>query len=322
MECDVRGMGARRLKFERTKVKPKSVPSTYQIFAGLSDPLMARMLKIAYSGVKDDFSNVAGKLSKRQYVTRLKRLKDLGLVEKKEDNMYRTTTLGSLVYNSNFRTLEKILDSFWHLHAVDVLKGRNDLPGTERDLLIKELIEVSELNQITNDTHLSSFTIVRDFERLIIEVLRVLDNAKKEIYFASRYHDPHVSSLVIKKFASGVRIHIIDGNPAQTSLDSRINAILRTAPDKETYRQVLNMIRSPRFELFRLENLPTSFIVVDDRQVVYETVSYVNPHDFTIGIANYDDSSLAEKYITYFHLLKQDAGSPLFLEETARASSR
>jgi hypothetical protein len=88
--------------------------------------------------------------------------------------------------------LEKILDSFWHLHAVDVLKGRNDLPGTERDLLIKELLEVSELNQTTNDTHLSSFTIVRNFERLIIEVLRVLDNAKKEIYFASRYHDPHV----------------------------------------------------------------------------------------------------------------------------------
>jgi len=101
MECDVRGMGARRLKSERTKVKPKSVPSTYQIFAGLSDPLMARMLKIAYSGVKDDFSNVAGKLNKRQYVTLLK---DLGLVEKKEDNMDRTTTLRSLVYNSNFRT--------------------------------------------------------------------------------------------------------------------------------------------------------------------------------------------------------------------------
>jgi DNA-binding transcriptional ArsR family regulator len=104
MEYDVRGMGARRLKSERMKVKPKSVPSTYQIFAGLSDPLMARMLKIAYSGVKDDFSNVAGKLNKRQYVTRLKRLKDLGLVEKKEDNMDRTTTLRSLVYNSNFRT--------------------------------------------------------------------------------------------------------------------------------------------------------------------------------------------------------------------------
>src|SRR5687767_13279690 len=109
MECDIREMGSRRLASDGTKVKPKPVPSTYQIFAGLSDPLMARMLKIAYSGVKGDFSNVAGKLNKRQYAGRLKRLKDLGLVEKKEDNMYRTTSFGSLVYNSNFRTLEKIL---------------------------------------------------------------------------------------------------------------------------------------------------------------------------------------------------------------------
>lgn len=236
--------------------------------------------------------------------------------------MYRTTSLGALVYNSNFRTLEKILDGFWHLRAVDVLKGRNELPGTERDILIKELLEVSELNQIINDTHLSGFSIIRDFDSLIVEVLRVLDNAKKEIYFASRYHDPHVSGLAIKKFASGVSLHIIDGNPKQISLDSRINAILRTAPDKAMYDQVVEMVRSPRFELLRLDNLPTSFIVVDERQVVYETVSYVNPHEFTIAVANYDDNYLAEKYITYFNLLKRNAQSPKFIEAAVRTSSR
>jgi hypothetical protein len=120
---------------------------------------MAKMLKIAYSGVKGDFSNVVGKLTKRQYLSRLKCLKDMGLVERQRDNMYRTTSLGALVYNTNFRTLEKILDGFWHLQAVDVLKGRSDLPGTEKDNLIKELMEVSELDQITNDTHLSALLL-------------------------------------------------------------------------------------------------------------------------------------------------------------------
>src|SRR5918995_883775 len=271
------------------------------------------MLKIAYSGVKGDFSNVVGNLTKRQYLTRLKRLEEMGLVEKQRHSMHRTTSLGSLLYKSNYRTLEKILDGFWHLQAVDVLKARTDLPSTEREILIMQLLEVSDLNQIINDTHLSGFSIIRDFESLIVEVLRVLDNAKKEVYFASRYHDPHVSSLAIKKFAGGVKLHIIDGNPKQTSLDSRINAILRTSPDRETYNHVVEMVRSPRFELFRLDNLPTSFIVVDERQVVYETVSYVNPHEFTIAIANYDDSYLAEKYITYFQLLKRSAQSPKYL---------
>ena len=316
-------MGVRRRssKSSGTSVSLRSVPTMFQIFEVLSDPLMAKMLKIAYSGVKGDFSNVVGNLTKRQYSSRLQRLKEIGLVEKQRNSMYRTTSLGSLVYKSNYRSLEKILDGFWHLQAVDILKARTDLPGTEREILIKQLLEVSDLNQIINDTHLSGFSIIRDFESLIVEVLRVLDNAKKEVYFASRYHDPHVSSLAIKKFAGGVKLHIIDGNPKQTSLDSRINAILRTAPDMETYNNVVEMVRSPRFELFRLDNLPTSFIVVDERQVVYETVSYVNPHEFTIAIANYDDSYLAEKYITYFHLLKRSAQSPKFIE-AATASSR
>jgi DNA-binding transcriptional ArsR family regulator len=297
-----------------TTANLRSIPTIFQIFEVLSDPLMAKMLKIAYSGVKGDFSNVVGKLTKRQYSSRLKRLKEMGLVEKQHHNMYKTTSLGSLVYDSNYRTLEKILESFWHLQAVDVLKARTDLPGTEREILIKQLLEVSDLNQIVNDTHLSGFSILKDFDSLIVEVLRVLDNAKKEVYFASRYHDPHVSSLAIKKFASGVKLHIIDGNPKQTSLDSRINAILRTVPDKETYTQVAEMVRSPRFELLKLDSLPSSFIVVDGRQIVYETVSYINPHEFTVAVANYDDNYLAEKYITYFHLLKRNAKSPKFIE--------
>ena len=304
-----------------TKVHVKLVPSSYQIYSVLSDPLTIRILGTAYSGVKGDFSNVAGTLTKRQYLFRIRRLRNLGLVEKKEDKMYGTTSLGALIYNSNFRTLERILEGFWHLHAVDVLKSRSDLPPQVREGLIAGILEGSQLNQIANNTHLSSFTIIRDYEKLIIEVLRLLDNAKKEIYLASRYHDPHVSSLVIKKFELGVRLHVIDGNPRQTSLESRINALLRTTTDNDSYKKVMGMIRSPRFELFKLENLPSSFIVVDDRQIVYETVSHVTPQDFTIAIANYDDRYLAEKYITYFRILKKSADAPKFIEETARTSS-
>ena len=303
------------------RVKLRSVPSSYQIYSVLSDPIMVRMLGIAYSGMKCDFSNIAGKMTKRQYLSRLRHLRDLGLVEKKENKMYGTTSLGALIYNSNIRTLEKVLEGYWHLHAIDILKGRSDLPAHVREELTNGILAGSRLNQITNDTHLSSFTIIRDYEKLIIEVLRLLDNTKNELYLASRYHNPHVSRLLIKKFASGVRLHIIDGNPRQTSLESRINAILGTARDKNSYKQVVDMIRSPRFELFRLENLPSSFIVVDERQLVYETVSHINPQEFTIAIANYDDRYLAEKYISYFRVLKQTANTPKFIEETMRTSS-
>jgi hypothetical protein len=161
---------------------------------------------------------------------------------------------------------------------------------------------------------LSGFKIVKDFDTLIIEIMRVLDNAEKEIYFASRYHDIHVSNIAFKKFSSGVKLHILDATPAQISLENRINAILRTAPDQQMYEMVQNMIKSPRFELFRLTSLPTSFLVIDGKQIVYETVSYANPEEFTVAIANYDDSYLAEQYIKYFSLLVRDANVPRFIQ--------
>ena len=41
--------------------------------------------------------------------------------------------------------------------------------------------------------------------------MRLLDNAQKEVYFASRYHNPYVSNLTFKKFSEA--LHILDGNP-------------------------------------------------------------------------------------------------------------
>lgn len=129
----------------------------------------------------------------------------------------------------------------------------------------------------------------------------------------------HVSNIVFKKFSSEVTLHILDATPAQISLENRINAI-RTSPNQQMYEMIQNMIRSPRFELFRLSSLPTSFLVIDGMQMVYEIVSYAKPEEFTVAIANYDDPYLAERYIKYFNLLVQDAHVPKFIQ-SARASS-
>jgi hypothetical protein len=155
-----------------------------------------------------------------------------------------------------------MLQSYWQLRAIDLLKERIDFPAHQKDAMIRDLILGSQLNDVTNDTYLSGFKVLKDFDRLTIEVMRVLDNAEKEIYFASRYHDPHVSELFLKKFLEGIRVHILDGTPTQISMENRINAILRTPRNRDIYNSVQSMIKSTRFELLRLETLPrqiTSF---------------------------------------------------------------
>ena len=301
-----------------------------QVFAVLSDRSSLDILKATYQG-RLRFSNYSGKLSKKQFYTKLKRLCNTGLVEKREDAHYRTTTLGSLVYNGHVKTLEEALTNFWQLKTIDILKTRQDFPADRKESIIDAIVKGSNLKNFINSTHLTGFAIIKDFNRLVIEVMRMLEDAKKEIYFASRYHDPHVSKKMFDKVEKGVSVHFLDGNPQQISVESRLNAILRTPPNEETYKTVNRLIRSHCFELKSLE--PTtiesngnntvipkfnSFLIIDGNQVLYENINYGNPEEFTVAIARYDDTYLAEQFISYWKLLSKDAVVPKLLE-TARA---
>lgn len=304
--------------------------TTEQIFTVLSDNTSVNLMKTAYAG-RLTSSNYVGKLSKKQFYTKLKRLCNAGLVEKREDAYYRTTTLGSLVYNGHVKTLEDALTNFWQLKAIDILKTREDFPADRKESIIDEIVKGSNLKNFINSTHLTGFAIIKDFNRLVIEVIRMLEDANKEVYFASRYHDPHVSKKMFDKVDKGVTVHFLDGNPQQISVESRLNAILRTPPTEEIYKTVNRLIRSHCFELKSLE--PTtivsngnntvipkfnSFLVIDGNQVLYENINYGNPEEFTVAIARYDDTYLAEQFINYWKLLSKDAVVPKLLE-TARA---
>jgi hypothetical protein len=220
------------------------------------------------------------------------------------------------------KTLNKIVPNYWQIKSIDVLKSRDDFPPEQKEKIMNEYIETTGLKSIVNTTQLSSFSVVKQFDDLIVEVLKVMDNAEKEIYFATRYHDPHVSSKVFEKFSKGVTIHILDGNPDQISVESRLAAIIRTPPNRETAEMVKKITRSPRFDLKRLPELPLSFMVVDGIQVVYDTINFINPEQFTSAISKYDDTYTSKRFIEYFKMLSKDATTPKLLEEMRVHSNR
>jgi len=291
---------------------PETVTSE-EIFSILSDRISSNILKSAYSGLRASSTNYIGNVSKKQFYVRLKRLREAGLIEKREA-FYRTTTLGSLIYNGHIKTLEDALLNFWQLKAIDLLKARKDFPLHQKETVVDEIIRGSNLKDIVNSTHLSGFAVIKDFNRLIIETMKLMENAQKEVYFASRYHDPHVASKTFEKFAKGVTLHILDGNPEPISVENRLNAILRTPPNRETFELINNMIKSSRFDLKKATTLPASFLVVDGIQVIYETINYANPEQFTVALAHYDDSYLGQQFIKYFELLSKDSLAPKLLQ--------
>ncbi len=289
------------------------------VFAIMGDKQSVQILTAASTGLRSS-SNGIGNQTKKQYYVRMKRLVDLGFMEKHQ-SVYKLTTFGTIVYD-HLKTMEKILPNYWQIKSIDVLKSRHDFPFEQKEKIMNEYIETTKLKDVINTTHLTSFNVVNQFDDLIVEVLKVLDNAEKEVYFATRYYDPHVSAKIFGKFAKGVTIHILDGNPEQISVESRLAAIIRTPPNRETADMVKKITRSSRFDLKRLPELPLSFMVVDGIQVVYDTVNFINPEQFTIAISKYDDAYMAQQFIEYFKILSKDATTPKLLEEMKACSRK
>jgi hypothetical protein len=290
------------------------------VFALLGDKQSVEILSASCSGLQST-SNGIGTQTKKQYYVRLKRLVDMGLIEK-HLSIYKLTSFGSIVYENHLKTMDKIVPNYWQIKSIDVLKSRDDFPPEQKEKIMNEYIATTGLKGIVNTTQLSSFNVVKQFDDLIVEILKVLDNAEKEVYFATSYHDPHVSSKVFEKIGKGVTIHILDGNPEQISVESRLAAIIRTPPNRETAEMVKKITRSSRFDLKRLPELPLSFMVVDGIQVVYDTVNFINPEQFTIAISKYDDAYTAERFIEYFKMLSKDATTPKLLEQMRVRSNR
>ena len=287
--------------------------STEEVFAVLADRHSLNIVRMAYFGLKSSSMNYKSNISKKQFYSRLKRLRDMGIIEKR-NSVYRTTTFGSLLYNGQIKALENVLANYWNLKAVDVLKAKQDFPLREKETLIEEMIQNTSLKSIVNGTHLSGFSVIKDYNKLVLEVTRLLESAEKEVYMATRYYDLHFSRLMFHKVANeGLTMHLLDGLPDQISVANRLNAILRVPPNRETFEMVNKIIKSKRFEL-RKAKFSASFMVVDGTTVCYETTDYVNPEQFTLAISHYDDPYLAQRFISYYQTLVKDANVPQFIQ--------
>ena len=120
---------------------------------------------------------------------RLKRLVDIGLIEK-QHRTYKLTSFGSIVYENHVKTMDKIIPNYWQIRSFDILKNRNDFPVEQKEKIINEYIETTGLKGVINTTHLSSFSVVKRFDDLIVEILKELDNVKRRSILRQSYHDP------------------------------------------------------------------------------------------------------------------------------------
>ena len=88
-------------------------------------------------------------LTRKQYYSRLSRMTKAGLVKRKNGKHF-LTAFGKVVYDAQ-TIIEKAVNNFWKLKAVDSLEQSGDLPEEERLKLIDGLLDNNDIKQILSN---------------------------------------------------------------------------------------------------------------------------------------------------------------------------
>ena len=117
------------------------------VLAAISDKQSLELFRyIADTNGDSDALRAKINLTRKQYYSRLSRMTKVGLVKRKNGKHF-LTAFGKVVYDAQ-KTIEKAVDIFWKLKAVDSLEISSDLPEEERIKLIDSLLDNNQIKEI------------------------------------------------------------------------------------------------------------------------------------------------------------------------------
>ena len=117
------------------------------VLASISDKQSLELFR--YIAVTNgDSENLRTKidLTRKQYYSRLSRMTKAGIVKRKNGRHY-LTAFGRVVYDAQ-TIIEKAVNNYWKLKAVDSLEMSGDLPKEERLKLIDNLLDNKDIKEI------------------------------------------------------------------------------------------------------------------------------------------------------------------------------
>ena len=117
------------------------------VLAAISDKQSLDLFRyIAGTNADSDTLRAKLNLTRKQYYSRLSRMTKVGLVKRKNGKHF-LTAFGKVVYDVQ-TTIEKAVNSYWKLKAVDSLEMSDELPEEERLKLIDGLLDNNEIKEI------------------------------------------------------------------------------------------------------------------------------------------------------------------------------
>src|SRR5919109_5069976 len=116
------------------------------VLAAISDKESLELFRyIASKNGDSDRLRTETNLTRKQYYSRLSRMTKAGLVRRK-NGKHSLTAFGKVVYDAE-TTIEKAINSYWKLKAIDSLELSDELPKEERIKLIDNLLDNNDIKE-------------------------------------------------------------------------------------------------------------------------------------------------------------------------------
>lgn len=302
------------MTLNRSEVEASVTPEMEGILSSLANRDAIKIFYAARDGITSSTKTIKElELTQKRYYTRLNTLMKAGLIEKTE-NAYNHTLLGKLLFYTLFKRLKNALINRDLLDLADKLKNSTSLSLKEREQVAAAISEKSALIGYTDlFGDVKPVEVVQTYEDLVTAVIKLIEKAEREIFFASRYTDFRISDPILRAFDRGIKFSLLDGD--KSNLSSRMQMLRLILSNPKTVKHLYELINSPDIRI-KYVNLPYSFIVVDKK---YACVELINPITNSFSFAFFFNSeAVCKKLIRTFKALYEKAGESPFIELFAK----
>jgi predicted transcriptional regulator len=118
-----------------------------KVLTAISDKESLELFRfIAADNEDSDGLRTKTNLTRKQYYSRLSRMTKAGLVKRKKGK-HSLTAFGKVIYDAQ-TIVERAVNNYWRLKAIDSLEVSSDLPEEERIKLIDSLLDNNHIKDI------------------------------------------------------------------------------------------------------------------------------------------------------------------------------
>jgi len=293
---------ARSIRLDKANRLDEDFRYLEKIFSAISSIDALKIFYAAKDGIESS-TQVMKELgiTQKRYYTNLKRLIDVGLIEKVEGK-YRHTTLGKIAYRLG-ETFKGALNQKDKLDLVDKLLKTKTLTVEEIEEIMRTLLKDMDIipgGRIADI--LGPVRIADTWEKVVNDVIEYLDQSTESVYFATQYIDLRTIEAVLRAGERGVKLYCLSRGKDQVV--KGLKMFSRLALTHPKYFKVLwGMLNSPNLQA-RYADVPYTFIVIDRKIVMVEVVN-PSSKDFFLSFF-FHNSRLAEKLIESFEELYEE----------------